>query len=216
MIRRCLLASAGLSLALAAGCGTMMLASQGEPVWLLHRLDWTVFKPSHRVAMATFEALKGELAEVKIVDEELTQDSHYNLPDGQWTLPKPADLRIPDDYPAFWVDGFGPKDQPMIVNCRSCVFRGKTKDGKRVDAVVRLEIVGTSEQHTVVSVQAGRKGDEKLTKGLIDRISEQLQHPKFPPGSTEERAALNLVLGLRPTDDWDIDATTGDIRMKAK
>ena len=213
MIRRCLLAVAGLSMALAAGCGSMMLASQGVPIWLRHRLDWTVYQPSHRVALATFEVLKAELAEVKIVDEELTRDDHFNSPDGK--TPKPGEVKIPDDYPAFWLDEFLP-GLPMIVNCRYVVIEGKTKDGKRVDVVVRLEIV-SSDQRTVVSVQVGHKGeDDKITKKLIDKISERVHQPTLKPDSPEEHAALVAALGLRPSNDWDMDGTTGEIRMKRK
>jgi hypothetical protein len=215
MLRRCLLAVAGLALALTAGCGSMMIAAMdGEPVWLRHRLDWTVYQPSHRVALATLEVLKTELAEAKIVDEELTEDKRFNTPDGK--TPKPGEVRIPDDYPAFWLDGLVDQ-RPMIVNCRFCDIRGKTKDGKPVEAVVRLEIVGKSEQHTVLSIQVGRKGDEKsnkATKDLIDKISDRVLQPKLPPGSPEERAALSTAFSRQPADNVDYVVASGEIRIK--
>jgi hypothetical protein len=212
MIRRCLLAVAGLSLALAAGCGSMMLAArEGEPVWLLHRLNWTVYQPSHRVALAALEVLKeAKLTDVRIASDELTLDTHFNTPDGK--VPKPAAVRIPEDYPAFWLDGFD--DHPMIVNCRFCSIEGKTKEGKMVYAVVRLEIVGKSEQHTVVSVQVGRKGDEKLTKSLIDKISNRVLEPKIQPGSPEERAALNDAFKPRPGTDDRMVIARGELRVR--
>jgi hypothetical protein len=212
MIRRCLLAVAGLSLALAAGCGSMMLAAQeGEPVWLLHRLNWTVYHPSHQVALATLEVLKeAKLDGVRIVADELTLDKRFNTPDGK--VPKPGAVRIPEDYPAFWLDGLD--DQPVIVNCRFCSIEGKTKDGKMVYAVVRLEIVGKSEQHTVVSVQVGRKGDEKLTKSLIDKISNRVLEPQLKPGSPEERAALNEAFKPRPGTEDRMLIAKGELRVR--
>jgi hypothetical protein len=212
MIRRCLLAVAGLTLALAAGCGSMMLAArEGEPVWLLHRLNWTVYQPSHRVALATLQVLKeSDLTDVKIVADELTLDNRYNTPDGK--VPKPGDIKIPDEYPAFWLDGFD--DHPRIVNCRFCSLEGKTKDGKMVYAVVRLEIVGKSEQHTVVSVQVGRKGDEKLTKSLIDKISSRVLEPKIIPGSPEERTALNDAFKPRPGTEDRMTIAAGELRVR--
>lgn len=214
MIRRCLLALGVLALALGAGCGSLMIAAmEGEPVWLRHRLDWTVFQPSHRVAIATLEVLKTELAEVKIVADELTRDDHFNTPDGK--TPKPGEIKIPDDYPAFWLDGV--EDHPVIVNCRLAVFEGKTKDGQKVDAVVRLEIVGKTEEHTVVSVQVGHWGDEKsnkATKALIDKISEKVLQPSYVPGSPAERNVLNAAFEPRPgTDDKKILAA-GEVRKR--
>ena len=47
--------------------------------------------------------LKAELAEVKVLDIELTRDDQFDKPDGK--MPKPGDVKIPDDYPAFWFDG---------------------------------------------------------------------------------------------------------------
>ena len=212
MIRKCCFALAGLALALAAGCGSLMIgAMQGQPVWLTHRLDWTVYQPSHRVALATYEALKAELDEVKVVDIELTQDDHFNPPGGG--MPRLGDLKIPDDYPAFWADGLNPNG-PVLVNCRSCDFAGKTKDGRKVEAVVRLEIMG-SDQRTVVSVQVGRKRDDKASKALIDKISERVHNqPILKPGSPEERAALNKAFGPGPGKDMPkFDASVKEYRI---
>jgi len=212
MIRRCLIAVAGLSIALATGCGSMMLAArEGEPVWLIHRLNWTVYQPSHRVALATLEALKdSNLSDVRIVADEVTVDPRFNTAQGK--APRPEDVKIPEDYPAFWLDGLD--DHPLIINCRYCSFEAKTKDGKIVHAVVRLEIIGKSEQHTVVSVQVGRKGDEALTKSLIDKISGKVFEPKILPGSPEERTALNEAFKPRTgTDDKKL-LLAGELRLR--
>ena len=222
MFRRSLLTVAGLAIGLVAGCGPIYrLALVSQPVlakaelaMMPNRLDYTVYQPSHRVALATYEVLKAELAEVKVGEIELTQDEHFNTPEGK--TPKPGEVNIPDDYPGFWMDGLlATDDRPMIVNCRSCKFDGKTKDGQRVDALVRLEIMG-SDQRTVVSVQVGHRGDQKATKALIDKISLKVQEPTRKPGSPEERTALKEALGLGPKDHLDLDATTGDITIRKR
>ncbi len=220
MFRRCLLAVAGLALALgpAEGCGPVLrtamkverVMQRAELAWMPNRLDYTVYQPSHRVALATSEVLKAELAEAKIVDEELTEDKHFDTPEGK--TPEPGDVKIPDDYPAFWLDGLV-DNRPMIVNCRLVSFAGKTKDGQKVDALVRLEIIG-SDRRTVVSVQVGSHGDPKPTKVLIDKISDRVQNPSTRPGSPEERAALKAAFDPGPKADVDLFATTGDIKIR--
>lgn len=213
MLRRGVFAVAmlALGLGLAAGCGSLMVAiERHEPFWLPHRLDWTVYQPSHRVALATLETLKAELSEVKVTEERLSQDDRFDTPDGH--SPKPGAIEIPADYPAFWVEGF--VSEPTIVNCRYFELEGKTKDGKRVDVVVRLEVIGKTEQHTVVSVQVGRKGDQAFSQDLIGKISDRVQQRAVKPGSPEERTALNAAFGPQLGDDRDLEPTTGEIRLR--
>ena len=143
-----------------------------------NRLDYTVYQPSHRVALATSEVLKAELAEVKIRSVELTQDKHFDTPEGK--TPEPGSVAIPDDSSACWLEGLPISKGPILVNCHLVAFAGKTKDGQKVDAAVRLEIVG-SDQRTVVSVQVGGHGDARGSKDLIDKISERVQNPRPAP-----------------------------------
>jgi hypothetical protein len=222
MFRRSLLAVAGLALALGwMGCGPVFrtamkverVMQRAELAWMPNRLDYTVYQPSHRVALATLDVLKAELTEVKVHNIELTQDKHFDTPEGK--TPKPGDVKIPDDYQGFWMDGLIAGDPPMVVNLRSCDFVGKTRDGQRVDAVVQLEIVG-SDQRTVVSVQVGRHGDPKPTKALIDKVSQKIQQPSTRPGSPEEIAALKDAFGRGLKDDLDLIATTGEIKIKKR
>lgn len=222
MIRRCWLAVAGLAfaLALSAGCGPIFRSAQtvdlavrkAELALMPNRLEYTVYQPSHRVALATLDVLKAELAEVEVHDIELSQDGNFNPPDGKKL--EPGDVKIPDDYPAFWVDGLS-STGPVLVNCRSIDFEGQTRDGKAVVASVRLEIVG-SDQRTVVGAQVGRRGDTKPTKDLIDKIAERIQNPGSAPGSAEERAALNAAFAPRPGKDDKKFLADGDIRIKKK
>jgi hypothetical protein len=219
MFRRCLLAVAGLALGLVAGCGPIVRSAwkiergllKVESALMPNRLDYTVYQPTHRVALATSEALKVELAEVKIRNVELTQDKHFDTPEGK--TPVPGSVVIPDDYSACWLEGLPISKSPILVNCRLVAFAGKTKDGQRVDVSVRLEIVG-SDQRTVVSVQVGGHGDSTGSKNLIDKISERVQNPSTRPGSPEERAALKAAFAPGPKGDVDFSAPTGEIRIR--
>jgi hypothetical protein len=219
MFRRCLLAVAVLAFGLVAGCGPIFRSAwkletalqKVEMAWMPNRLDYTVYQPSHRVALATSEVLKAELAEVKIRNVELTQDKHFDTPEGK--TPVPGSVVIPDDYPACWLEGLPISKSPILVNCRLVSFAGKTKDGQRVDALVRLEIIG-SDQRTVVSVQVGGHGDAKGSKNLIDKISERIQNPSTRPGSPEERAALKAAFDVGPKGDIDFSAATGEITIR--
>jgi hypothetical protein len=219
MFRRCLLAVAGLALGLVAGCGPVVRSAQRietalvkvEWAMMPNRLDYTVYQPSHRVALATSEVLKAELAEVKIRNVELTQDKHFDTPEGK--TPVPGSVVIPDDSSACWLEGLPISKSPILVNCHLVAFAGKTKDGQRVDAVVRLEIIG-SDQRTVVSVQVGGHGDARGSKNLTDKISGRVQNPSTRPGSPEERAALKAAFDPGPKGKIDFSAATGEITIR--
>ena len=193
-IRRGLLAFTALVLTSVAGCGMMIQAMEGEPVWLRHRASQDVPGPSHRAVLATLDVLKAELSGVEIVDYHLSQDDRFDTPEGK--TPGPGRVEIPGDYPAFLVDGLN-EDQPVIVNCRFCCIQGKMKDGRKVDAVIRIDLDGPK-PGTVVSVQVGRRGDPEASDVLLDKIADRSAHPTRKPGSPEERAALNEAFGPRP------------------
>ena len=193
MIRRCVIAIAVAAIVSVGGCGRMMLVQYGEPVWLIHRVNRTFPQPSHRVALATYEVLKAELAKVGMVDEELTQDDRFEKPDGK--TPAPGEIQIPDDVPAFWMNGLS--SGPIIVKLRYLELAGKDRDGRVVQAVVRIG-VETPEPDSVVSIQIGDKGDAKASGALLDKIAERLAHPTHKPGSLEERQALQTLFLSKP------------------
>jgi hypothetical protein len=219
MFRRCTLAVAGLALGLLVGCGPVIRtswkidAARVKAEWALmpNRLDYTVYQPSHRVALATFETLKAELAEVKIRNVELTVDKNYDTSEGK--PPVMGEFEIPKDHPAFWFEGLPDTKAPTLVNCWKVAFSGKTKEGQKVEAQVRLEIVG-SDRRTVVSVQVGSRGDATGSKNLIDRISERIQNPSTRPGSPEESAALKAAFDPGPKGMIDVSEETGEITIK--
>jgi hypothetical protein len=212
MIRRSLLAFLVFSLVLITGCGMMMLAKEGEPVWLRSRVSRTFVEPSHRVALATLEVLKDELGSVKDGPVDvMTRDSNFDPPGGG--SPKPSEVQIPDNYPAFWLDGLA--TGPTLVNYRVVSFSGKTLDGRPVEAVVR---VGAQDRMTssVVSIQVGRRGDEEISRNLLDKIADRVAHPTYKPGSPEESQALQTAFGpgLGEEEEMAKAVASGEPRIK--
>ena len=219
MFQRCLLAVAGPALVLVVGCGPIVRTSwkveaalqKVELAWMPNRLDYMIYQPSHRVALAAYEVLKAELAEAKIHKVELTLDRNYDTPEGK--KPEPGSVTIPAGYPAFWLEGVPTSQGPILVNCRRVTFSGKTKEGQKVDVVVRLEITG-SDRRTEGSVQVGGHGDNTRSKLLIDRITERVQNPSTRPGSPEEAAALKAAFDPGPKGDVDFSEATGEITIR--
>jgi hypothetical protein len=212
MIRRCLVASLLTVAVTVAGCGTMKLAQNGEPVWLHHRVDRTFVEPSHRVALATFEVLNAEFSSVNVIAQELSQDSQFDRPDG--TTPGPGEVAIPATLPAFWLDGVNPS-RPVIVDFRYCTIAGKDREDRQVQVVVRSD-PKSSNPGTVVSIQFGRRGDDAAGFALLAKIAERAALPDRPPGSLEERKALQDLFGPRPGEAFEKAKaiTSGELWMK--
>ncbi len=219
MFRRCLLAIAGPALVLAAGCGPVVRTTwkvqaalaRAELAWMPNRLDFTMHQPTHRVALAAFEVLKAELAEARIRDVELTRDGNYNTPEGK--PPARGSVTIPDDYPAFWLEGLPGSPGPALVNCRLVTFSGKTKEGEKVEVEIRLEIAG-SDHRTEGSVRVGGHGDVTKPRLLIDRITERVHNPSARPGSPEEAAALKAAFDPGPKGKVDVSGERGEIAIR--
>jgi len=171
------------------GCGMMHRAMQGEPVWMRHRVSRAFDQPSHRILLATYEVLRGELSSLAVSDVELTQDDRFNSPDGK--MPMPGELKIPSDVPAFWMSGLS--SRPLIVNLRFCDLRGNDRQGRQVEAVVRIDF--DDPKKSIVSLQVGHQGDDAAGRVLLDKIAERVAHPTHRFGSPEERDALSAVLG---------------------
>ena len=188
MMSRCLLAVVVLSVVAVIGCGSMMLVQEGEPIWLMHRVSRDFPQPSHQVSLATYEVLKAELAKVEVDRDEMAQEDRFNTPDGK--MPMPGEVKIPDEFPAFWIDGLSTR--PLIVSLRFCDFTGKDRRGRQVDAVVRIGVT-EPKVGTRLSIQVGDRGDEAASKALLDKIAERVAHPTYPPGSPQERDALKVL-----------------------
>lgn len=194
---------AGLTLGLVVGCGPVIRTkwkverglARAETALTPNKLDYTVYQPTHRVALATWETLKADLAEARVVRVELTRDHHFDTSEGK--TPAPEAVTIPPGHHACWVESPALAKEPILANCQLVSFEGKTKDGQAVEVEVRLEIVG-SDQRTVAGVQVGGRGDSSNSRLLIARISERLVNLAPRPNSPEERAAVRTMFDLGP------------------
>jgi hypothetical protein len=174
------------------GCGLGVRKMAGGP-----RLDnWTESttrkEPPHRVALATLEAMRAELASA---DFARGQDSQFavarDLMRPGMKIPRPGDP-VPPDYPAFWVDWTAKDDgheERNLVVLVQAHFEGQTRDGRLVQVTIKRDV------QTLVTVQVGKDGDPRLARLLGERISERLAHPLHPPGSPEEAETLRAFFG---------------------
>jgi hypothetical protein len=162
---------------------------QREELIALESVSRTYQEPSHRVALATFEAMRSELASA-----EFAKDSEF-LPG-----PKPRNPNaplfsdgkpLPPNFPAFWVEyqSSGQKISKLLT-LGACHFAGKTRYGKPVTVEVRFQ----PPEGTTVTVHID--GDDRsASKVLLQVVEERLAHPANPPGSLEEAATLKAFFG---------------------
>ena len=191
MSRRCLMAVLVVAACL-PGCGLGLRKMAGGPRTGAWTESTTYKEPPHRVALATLEAMRAELASA---DFATGRDSEFavarDLMKPGMKIPRPGDP-VPPDYPAFWVDWTakddGHKERNLVVLVQAH-FEGQTRDGRPVQVHVKCDL------ETVVTVQVGRHGDPKVGRLLGERISERLAHPLHPPGSPEEAETLRAFFG---------------------
>jgi hypothetical protein len=191
MSRRCLIAVL-VAFACLPGCGLGLRKMVGEPRIGAWTESTTHKEPPHRVALATLEAMRAELASA---DFAKGQDSEFavarDLMRPGMKIPRPGEP-VPADYPAFWVDWTAKDDghkQRNLVVLVQAHFEGQTRDGRPVQITVRRDV------ETVVTVKVGKHGDPKLSRLLGERISERLAHPLHRPGSSEEAETLRAFFG---------------------
>ncbi len=146
---------------------------------------------SHRVALATLEAMREELASADFAKGKenafapAASDFKARAKPGQklTELPK-AGQTLPPGFPYFWVEWStkkGARKERQLVYLASCEFEGKTRSGEPVKASVK-----NTPGETLVTMQVGQLADQVETRVLLDKIKERLAHPLHPPGSPEE------------------------------
>ena len=190
MLRRSLLAVA---VALMPGCGLAMKTMAERPHLFVWSESRTHPEPTHRVALATLEAMRAELASADFARDDGSQFAVASgLMQPGMKIPKPGEA-VPPDYPAFWLDWTASNNghrERQLVQLQLARFEGVTRDGRRVQVGVRKE-----PESTQVMIQVDKHGDAKLGKALLDRIDDRLAHPLHPPGSSEEGETLRAFFG---------------------
>ncbi len=190
MIRRCLIAVAVVALGLMPGCGLGVRKKDEESLKAVVSVPRTFTEPSQRVALATFEAMRSELASADFAsNSEFAPVPLRPKPDG--SKPKESEVRLPPDAPAFWVEWKNrEKTMTDLVSLRACHYRGKTRDGRPVE----VNVLSTPDG-TLVTVLIDKLGDRMYSMALLDKVTERLAHPANPPGSPEEAATLKAFFG---------------------
>ena len=192
MTRRCSLAMAAL-IAVAGpasvpGCGMAVRKIDAESLEAFTTVSRSFPESSHRVALATFEAMRGELASADFAkDSEFSANPKLARPDGS----KPGEGELPPNFPAFWLE-WKNKDKSLreLVTLKACHYSGKTRDGRPVQVAVLSEPEGT-----LVTVQVDKLGDRPFSQALLEKVAQRLAHPASPPGSLDEAATFKAFFG---------------------
>ncbi len=145
----------------------------------------------HRVALATLEAMRAELASADFAKGKdnafgsAQADLKAHTPPGQKppALPRVGEP-IPVDWPYFWVEWNvknSAKKERQLVLLSSCQFEGKARNGDPVRASVKNE-----NGQSVVTMQVGKMADQAAVRVLLEKIEDRLAHPLRPAGTVEE------------------------------
>lgn len=179
MIRGCLIAVAVVSVSL-PGCGMGVRKLDAEALAAATTAVRSFPEPPHRVALATFEVMRVELASA-----DFAGNAEFA------PFPPPRNGEVPPKFPAFrleWMnDG---KPVRAWVALKTVKFAGKARDGRPVE-------VGVSSQsgETLVTIHIDQLGDRMVSNDLFDRVAQRLSHPPHPPGSPEEAATFQAFFG---------------------
>jgi hypothetical protein len=162
------------------GCGMAVRKLDAESLTAATTAVRSFPESPHRVALATFEAIRGELASA-----EFAGNSEFA------PFPKPREGDLPANFPAFRLEwSTGGKPVRALVMLKSVRFEGKAKDGRPVE-------VGVAAQpgETLVTIHFDQLGDRMYSIYLFDQVARRLAHPTYPPGSAEEAAAFQAFFG---------------------
>lgn len=190
MTRRSLLAVGRLMIALATmpGCGMAMRKVQREEMIAFESVPRSFPQPSQRVAVATFEAMRTELASAEFArDSEFFPAKRIFRADGS----KPREGELPPNVPAFWLEWrSNGKTNRELMTLGACHYTGKTRQGQTVTVEILHEADGT-----LVKVHIDNSTDRTVSKMLLDKVADRLTHPAHQPGSPEEAAMFKAFFG---------------------
>jgi hypothetical protein len=170
------------------GCGLAVRKQDAESLAAFTTVNRFFPESSHRVALATFEAMRGELASAEFAkDSEFSSNPKLLKPGGT----QPREGELPPNFPAFWLE-WKSKGQSIrgLVTLKACHYSGKTRDGRPVEVAVLLQPGGS-----VVTVQVDKLGDRAVSQALLDKVAGRLAHPACSPGSLEEAATFKAFFG---------------------
>jgi hypothetical protein len=187
-MRRCLIAVVVI-LGSTPGCGMAMRKMQREEMIAIESVSRSFREPSHRVALAAFEAMRSELASAEFAkDSEFFPGPKVKKPDG--TELREGEL-LPANFPGLWVE-WKSKGKPVtsLLTLGACHFMGKTREGHAVVVDILQQPDGT-----LVTAHIDNAADKSASKALLEKVADRLAHPASPPGSLEEAATLKAFFG---------------------
>jgi hypothetical protein len=188
MWRQCTLAVA-VALGSMPGCGMAVRKLDQETLAAATTAHRSFSEPSHRVALAVFEAMRAELATAEFAsNSEFSADPGLVKRDGSPV----KEGELPAEYPGFWLewkanDG---RASRSMVTLKAAHFAGKTLDGRPVE----VDVEGQGGE-TVVSTRVAKLGDRMFSIWLMEKVTNRLNHPANPPGSLEEAATFKAFFG---------------------
>jgi hypothetical protein len=187
MWRRCTIAVAVI-LGSMPGCGMAVRRADEETLAAATTLTRSFSESPHRVALATFETMRSELASAGFAkDSEFSPTPRLVKKDGT----KPKEGELPPNSPAFWLE-WKNNGQSFreLVSLRAAHFAGKASDGRSVEVGVTA-----APGETMLTIRFDKLGDRMFSQHLADRVANRLAHPDYTPGSLEEAAAIKAFFG---------------------
>ena len=188
MVRRGLLVAA-VVLGSIPGCGMAVRKLDAESLAAATTVSRTFPESSHRVALATFEAMRGGLASAEFArDSEFASNPGLVKPDGT----KPKEGELPPNFPAFWLS-WKNKETSLreLVTLKACHYSGQARDGRPV----QVDVLFQPPEGTLVTIRVDELGDRSFSHALLDKVADRLAHPSSPPGTPEEAATFKAFFG---------------------
>ena len=162
------------------GCGMAVRKLDAETLAAATTAVRSFPESPHRVALATFEMMRGEMASAEFAGN--SEFAPYR---------KRFEGNLPANFPAFrleWTSG----DKPVraLVTLKAAHFAGKAKDGRPIEVNVEAQ-----PGETLVTIHVDQLGDRMFSNFLFDQVAQRLAHPTYPPGSPEEAEAFQAFFG---------------------
>jgi hypothetical protein len=177
-----------LGLALLPGCGMTQRKLQREEMISIESVSRSFHEPAHRVAVATFEVMKAELASAGFARN--CEFFPFPTPKSPGASLPVKGQPLPANFPGFWLEyQAGDKSVSNLLILGSCHFSGQTHQGQAVTVEIQSQPDGT-----IVTVHIDR-ADKSISRAFLEQVTGRLAHPSKPPGSLEEAADFQAFFG---------------------